>query len=627
MTATTTIDPPQVLVVGAGPAGLVTGIELARHGARPLVVERHPSTSIFPRATGVSTRSMEIFRSYGLEDAVRRGGWRVIPMQATVRRLDDRAPVESPLGFPDEAASRAVSPTWAAVSPQDHLEPLLVEHLRSLGGEIRFSTELVSLIQDADGMTVELAERGSGVRTTLRVASVVGADGHRSTVRDLVGIPMVGPDDLGRFHSVLFRADLDEVLGDRRYGLYQVGEPTPDRPPTIVVPSGADDRFVLAIPLPPGMDDAAVAATFPLDRCIALIREAAGRPDLEVDILATSTFAFSAQIAARWRADRVFLVGDAAHRMTPRGGRGMNTAIADGHALGWRLAWVLTGRADPSLLDTYETERGPIGRRNVEMSMVPGGGGTDDGLLEDLGPLDGRPGQRVPHAWLDAGAAISTLDVGGTGFALLVADELDAWRAAAAAIDAPRRPTLARTSSIGLGQGGTLLVRPDGVIVARTDALPADPAAWLAAALADVLGAGPSSPGDRTPVAPRRPSRVAAVARMAVSAMGRGFVLLAAGWGPFPPVVLPTGQPIPRAPRTSGTMAMSDPTVATTMAPRATQGSHGGTTAPSIVRNQRTSEAIPTTATAQPPIPSGPPSTAGATMKRVSSTPSAAMIP
>ena len=107
---------PSVLVVGAGPAGLVTAIELARHGVRPIVIERHASTSIFPRATGVSVRSMEILRSYGLEDAVRAGGWRVIARQATVQRLDDRSPVEEGIGFPDDASARAVSPVTAAAS-------------------------------------------------------------------------------------------------------------------------------------------------------------------------------------------------------------------------------------------------------------------------------------------------------------------------------------------------------------------------------------------------------------------------------------------------------------------------------------------------------------------------------
>ena len=232
---------------------------------------------------------------------------------------------------------------------------------------------------------------------------------------------------------MLFRADLSDVLGATRYGLYLVGEPGAGRPPTVVVPSGADDRYVLAVPLPPGMDDAAVAAAFPLDRAVALIREVAGRPELEVELLATSVFAFAAQVATRWRDGRAFLVGDAAHRMTPRGGRGMNTAIADGHDLGWKLAWVATGLAGPALLDTYEAERGPIGRRNVELSMVEGGGGTDDGLLEDLGPLDAMPGHRAPHVWLtEGGRRVSTLDLFGDGFVLLVAGQGSGWATAVA---------------------------------------------------------------------------------------------------------------------------------------------------------------------------------------------------
>ena len=180
---------------------------------------------------------------------------------------------------------------------------------------------------------------------------------------------MMGPDDLGRYMSILFRADLGPVLGETVYGLYMLEG---QGPPRVVVPSGVDGRFVLAIPLPPDMSEAAIEAAFPPARCIELVREAAGVPDLEVEILATNAFAFSAQVAARTVVDRVVLVGDAAHRMTPRGGRGMNTGIADANDLGWRLAWICRGIADPSLLDAWEMERGPIGRRNVELSMTPG---------------------------------------------------------------------------------------------------------------------------------------------------------------------------------------------------------------------------------------------------------------
>jgi hypothetical protein len=227
----------------------------------------------------------------------------------------------------------------------------------------------------------------------------------------------------------------------------------------------------------------------------------------------------------------VFLVGDAAHRMTPRGGRGMNTAIADAYDLSWKLAWVARGIADPALLDTYEAERGPIGRRNVAMSMQPVGGGSDDGLAEDLGsvvasaaisdagmgdadaprggmafPPDGRPGSRAPHAWLEIGGSrVSTLDLFGSGFALLSAGAGPAWRAAAEAVAASptARGLLLSVRSVGrhlvdvdgtfasaygLDDGGAALVRPDGIVAWRTASMPVDPAASLADAIAKALG-------------------------------------------------------------------------------------------------------------------------------------------
>jgi 2-polyprenyl-6-methoxyphenol hydroxylase-like FAD-dependent oxidoreductase len=530
-TIDTTTGPTRipVLIVGAGPAGLVTGIGLARDGVRSILIERHSSTSIFPRATGVSTRSMEIFRGWGLDEAVRRGGWRVIPRMALVKRFDDRAPIETPLGFPSEAESAVVSPTTAAVSPQDHLEPVLLDHYRELGGQASFSTELVSVDQDADGVCALVRDRDTGETREICADYLVGADGHASPVRSRLGIAMQGPPDLGQFFSMLFRADLTDVLGGRVYGLYMLEG---DGPPRVLVPSGTDDRYVHAIPLPPHLDASTVAAMFPPEKCVALIREATGRPDLDVELLATSAFAFSAQVAERWRDRRVFLVGDAAHRMTPRGGRGMNTAIADAFDLSWKLAHAVRGIAGPGLLDTYEAERGPIGRRNVALSMDQGGGGSDDGLAEDLGsvvasaaitggtagsgepfafPPDGRPGSRAPHAWLEIGGQrVSTLDLFGRGFVLLAAGAGQAWRDAAESVVASSGAT-ASTLSVrsigrhvvdvdgsfaakhGLEDGGAVLVRPDGIVAWRSTSLSADPVAALGDALCAALGRAAST--------------------------------------------------------------------------------------------------------------------------------------
>ena len=351
---------------------------------------------------------------------------------------------------------------------------MLLDHYRELGGQAWFSTELVSFAQAADGVLATVRDRVTGESRTIRAGYLVGADGHRSAVRAQLGIAMEGPPDLGQFFSMLFRADLSDVLGEKRYGLYALEG---DGPPRVLVPSGTDDRYVHAIPLPPGIDDATVAAMFPPERCVALIREVTGRPELEVELLATAAFAFSAQVAERWRDGRVFLVGDAAHRMTPRGGRGMNTAIADAFDLSWKLAFVARGIADPALLDSYEAERGPIGRRNVAMSMAPAGGGSDDGLAEDLGslvasaaiafPPDGRPGSRAPHAWLDV-AGVADLDARPVRARVRAADRR-VRRGVANGRELPRdrraRPVARRPSRASRrrpGRGVRLGVRPRG---------------------------------------------------------------------------------------------------------------------------------------------------------------------
>ena len=134
-----------VLVVGAGPAGLTVAGALARQGVDVLVVERHAGTSPFPKATGISTRTMEIFRSWGIDAEIRAGAMRVRPVMTMSRTIADGPFMTMPFGFPSDAEALAVSPATPCCCAQDHLEPVLLRHLLARGGQVRFDTELVAL--------------------------------------------------------------------------------------------------------------------------------------------------------------------------------------------------------------------------------------------------------------------------------------------------------------------------------------------------------------------------------------------------------------------------------------------------------------------------------------------------
>ena len=490
-----------VLIVGAGPAGLATSIGLARNGVSSMIIERHPGTSIFPKASGISTRTMEIVRSWGLEGAMREHSQDVQPLMSVHPTLTGPQLAAVQLGFPTDEQALAVSPTRTALVPQDRLEPVLLDHARELGVEVRLGNELVSLEQDSTGVTAVVCSVADGTCSAVRASYVVGADGTRSTVRDLLGIETHGPSDLGDYTTVLFRAVLWPRLGEERFGLYQLEGPVPG----VLVPTGRDDRWVLGMQWDPRSES---FADYTPERCIELIRAATGVPDLEIEVLARMPIEFIAQAADRVRAGRTFLIGDAAHRMPPFGGRGLNTAVADAFGLSWKLAWVLRGWADPVLLDTYAEEREPVGRHNLGLAADRSQGGTPDGLTEDMGyvyrsavidagdavdepapshlfPTVATPGARLPHATLRGpGGALSTHDLIGEGLTLITGPGGDAWLDAAKRVAAGTPyPISAHVvgadldsadgifcERFGLGSDGAVLVRPDGHIAWRREA-------------------------------------------------------------------------------------------------------------------------------------------------------------
>jgi putative polyketide hydroxylase len=443
-----------VVIVGAGPAGLAAAISLARLGGETMLVERRAELSSLPRATVVSLRSMELMRSWGVEDAIRAGGvdveWRGWQSKtlATVS-----AGSMWPVGIPTREQAAVLSPTAPACVPQDHLEPVLLEHLRSLGAaRVHLHTAVVGVENQRDGVAVVLRDVPTGNVRAVRARYLVAADGAHSRVRTSLGIAMRGPDGLAHVVTAIFRAPLWPLVGEHRYGIYTVDHP--DGAGTFL-PAGRGDRWGYGT----RVDPQDVGGYTP-ERFVRRIRAGAGISDLNVSIEGTGAFTFAAQLADRFRAGNVFLAGDAAHRVTPRGGTGMNTAIRGGHDLGWKLGWVLRGWAGPELLDTYEAERRPIAAHNVARSADPDGSTREaaDELHVDLGG-------RIPHVWVHSDEGrVSTLDLLGPGLTLFTGPDSAPW--APRAIGGPpvtvRQLDAVGARSIGIRDRSALLVRPDG---------------------------------------------------------------------------------------------------------------------------------------------------------------------
>jgi 2,4-dichlorophenol 6-monooxygenase len=371
-----------VLIVGAGGCGLAMSILLSNLGVRSLLVERANQVVGQPRAHILNQRTMEIFRQQGIDAPVIAQGGRPEHMERIVfcTSLGGDGPLDRrQLGSLDAYGGGALRERYTADSPCNatnlplmQLEPLL----RSLAetrapGQLRFHHELVAFEQDADGVTATVRDHDRGLEYPVRARYLVAADGGKTVGRAL-GVEMQGPRRLRRMVNTFFSADLSPwinddgalityILNPDGKGIWSGGGLVKSGPTRWDRHSESWVLFREVSPDDPEQLDA--------DSALARLRELLRIPDLNARVHVVGLWDIEGVAARHYRVGRIFLAGDAAHRHPPVSALGLNTAFGDAHNLAWKLAFVLSGRASERLLESYESERQPVGARVAEWAL------------------------------------------------------------------------------------------------------------------------------------------------------------------------------------------------------------------------------------------------------------------
>lgn len=340
-----------VLICGAGAAGLTLAIELARRGVSFRLIEKMEQPFPGSRGKGIQPRTQEIFEDLGILDRIVAAGGLYPPLH---EYRDDGSSSE-------RHAVERFDPTPAEpyriplMLPQFLTERIMRERLSELGHRVESGRELTGFEQGEDGVTAHLA--GPGGEQTIRTRYLMGTDGGRSFVRGALGIGFPGK-------TLGMRAMVADVVlsGLDRDGWHQFNGGDMERM-VAICPLAGTDLFQIQAPIP-------LEGEFDLsaDGLARMISERTGRGDIQVHSVSwASAYAMNARLADCYRVDRVFLVGDAAHIHPPTGGQGLNTSVQDAYNLGWKLAAVIGG-ASEELLDSYELERRPVAENMLGLS-------------------------------------------------------------------------------------------------------------------------------------------------------------------------------------------------------------------------------------------------------------------
>ncbi|RFM32531.1 FAD-dependent oxidoreductase [Chitinophaga silvisoli] len=507
-------DSTQVIIVGGGITGLTAALYLGQQGVSFILIEKHRGTSIHPRARTIDTRTMELYRGLGLSEALREGGKALAPAWGILRGTNlvetlatTQSDVIGKANFPKTfAAMKALaekSPESVCRCTQDISEAIIYARAVQHGLDLRFNHELQAFQQDTDRVEVLVKNRETEEVYAIHAQYMIAADGANSFVRKQLDIPCTGHGAWMDLLNIYFEADLGALVKGREFSQFLVD--TPEITGFLLAINNTDRwTFHLHRPKEQAIEE--------------ILRKVIGIPDLKVTVLSTLPWQLTVRIAAQLRVNRIFIAGDAAHTMTPYAGKGASAGVQDVHNLAWKLAAVLRHQAGDALLDTYQTERQPVGAfyANLSGEMAGRNGLIDESKLLQYGekllglpdygyqstavvrPSDaafnffkGEPGTCIPHMWLDEARTQSTLDWIKGQFVLVANGHFEYWDSACKMAPGVRLVRLpANEEWMSLTQTtptDALLIRPDDFVAARLNIL--QPYQQLSATLLKVCGA------------------------------------------------------------------------------------------------------------------------------------------
>src|SRR5215510_5873918 len=384
-----------VLVVGGSLVGLSTSVLLASYGVPHVVVESHPGTAIHPRAASFHQRTMEVFRSVGLQRAVEEAAAREFRQGGAIVAVESLGGKELAYFYRSyNDGVEGLSPADRLFITQVGLEPILRQQASDLGAEHLFGADLVSFETRDDHIVSAIRPHAGGPEEVV-ISDYLAADGAHSAVREQLGIPMTGRGSFADCVTIYFKADVNHLMRDRNLSVVYVNHPELTGFFRFSITGDSGFLAVFATLGPGGARNTHVGEDISDERCVELVRTALGSVSgLPVDIESIQRWSAMAATAAAFQSGRVFLAGDVAHVMPPTGGFGGNTGVADAYNLAWKLAFATQGVAGPGLLDTYGAERRPISALTVEQAYTRYALRVDPSLpRDDLMPPLGTVGE------------------------------------------------------------------------------------------------------------------------------------------------------------------------------------------------------------------------------------------